>query len=236
MMPPSRNAQYENALRRGNAMSRAPIINGTRKFAKPARIGTTTRKIIVVPWNVSTSSYEFFVRMCSFGVASCARIRSAAMPPPQKKKSDVQMYMIPIRLWSTVTSQLASFPSFHVTGARTSDLTATRARPLVHVGLRVRDQRRHLRVRPAVADRRHLDAAVANDVRECGLLRQQRVASQRGAVPALALHPVARGADTLQLVSAQVGRRCRRDEPAVTGLVPHEHARLHRLVEEPAQL
>jgi len=30
-------------------MSRAPIISGTRKFPRPAKIGTTTRKIIVVP-------------------------------------------------------------------------------------------------------------------------------------------------------------------------------------------
>ena len=97
-MPPSRNIQYENAFRRGNATSRAPIINGTRKFAKPARIGTTTRKIIVVPWNVITSLYEFFVRTCSFGVASFARIRSAAMPPPPKNTSAVQMYKIPMRL------------------------------------------------------------------------------------------------------------------------------------------
>ena len=36
-------------------MSLAPIISGTRKFAKPARIGTTTRKIIVVPCIVTTS-------------------------------------------------------------------------------------------------------------------------------------------------------------------------------------
>jgi hypothetical protein len=28
----------------------------------------------------------------------------------------VQMYRIPIRLWSIVTSQLASLPSFHDTG------------------------------------------------------------------------------------------------------------------------
>ena len=30
-----------------------------------------TRKIIVVPWIVTTSLYEFFVRKCSSGVASC---------------------------------------------------------------------------------------------------------------------------------------------------------------------
>ena len=34
-------------------MSRAPIISGTRKFPKPPRIGTMTRKIIVVPWIVT---------------------------------------------------------------------------------------------------------------------------------------------------------------------------------------
>ena len=35
-------------------MSRAPIISGTRKLPKPARIGTTTRKTIVVPWIVNS--------------------------------------------------------------------------------------------------------------------------------------------------------------------------------------
>src|SRR5213079_1946421 len=66
-IPPNRNIQYENAFRRGNATSRAPIISGTRKLPKPARIGTTTRKIIVVPCIVMTSSYAFFVRKCWFG-------------------------------------------------------------------------------------------------------------------------------------------------------------------------
>ena len=28
--PPKRNSQYESAFKRGNAMSRAPIISGTR--------------------------------------------------------------------------------------------------------------------------------------------------------------------------------------------------------------
>jgi hypothetical protein len=36
-------------------MSRAPIISGTRKFPKPAQIGTMTRKIIVVPCIVKSS-------------------------------------------------------------------------------------------------------------------------------------------------------------------------------------
>jgi hypothetical protein len=42
-------------LRRGKATSRAPIISGTRKLAKPAKIGTTTRKTIVVPCMVKSS-------------------------------------------------------------------------------------------------------------------------------------------------------------------------------------
>src|ERR1700730_10273148 len=162
-MPPSRYVQYEKAFSRGNAMSRAPIISGRSKLAKPARIGTTKRKIIEVPWNVITSLYEFFVRKFSFGTASCARMSRAAMPPPPKNTSAVQMYMIPIRLWSTVTSQLATLPSFHVTGYTASDLTATRARSLVDLRLRVVEQRLHLRIGPAVADRRHLAPPVAHD-------------------------------------------------------------------------
>src|SRR4051812_21060600 len=53
--PPKRKNQYDIAFRRGNATSRAPIISGTRKFPKPARIGTTTRKTITVPWSVNSS-------------------------------------------------------------------------------------------------------------------------------------------------------------------------------------
>src|SRR3954453_15795745 len=68
-MSPSTKSQEERALSRGNAMSRARIISGTRKLAKPARIGTTMRKIIVVPCIVRTSLYEFFVRTFSPAVA-----------------------------------------------------------------------------------------------------------------------------------------------------------------------
>ena len=35
-------------------MSRAPIISGTRKFARPAQTGTMTRKTIVVPCIVTS--------------------------------------------------------------------------------------------------------------------------------------------------------------------------------------
>src|SRR6266849_1831969 len=235
-MPPSRNIQYENAFRRGNAMSRAPIINGTRKLAKPARIGMTTRKIIVVPWNVITSLYEFFVRKCSFGVASCARISSAAMPPPPKNTSDVQMYIIPIRLWSSVTSQLATLPLFHVTGYAASDLAATRAGSLVDRGLRVLDERCHLRVRPAVADGGHLDPAVPHDVGDARGLGEQRVVREGRAVAALTLHPVAHGAGPLELCAPERARRGLARVRAEVGRARRDHARAHRLVVEAAEL
>ena len=41
--------QKPNALSRGNATSRAPIIRGTKYIENPSSDGTTTRKIIVVP-------------------------------------------------------------------------------------------------------------------------------------------------------------------------------------------
>ncbi len=50
-----------------------------------------TRKIIVVPCIVTTWLYEFLVRKCSSGVASCDRISSASTPPAAKKTSDVTM-------------------------------------------------------------------------------------------------------------------------------------------------
>src|SRR5213592_4945872 len=156
--------------------------------------------------------------MCSFGVASCARMRSAMIPPPAKKTSAVTMYMIPIRLWSIVTSQRATRPLRHVTGYTASDLAATRARSLVDVCLRVLDERLHLRVVPAVADRRHLAAAVADDRLQACRLREQRVARERGPVAALALHAVARRADALELALPELLRRLLRRERAIVGL------------------
>ena len=56
--------------------------------------------------------------MSSFspGVASCDRMTSARIPPATNQNIEVAMYMIPIRLWSTVTSQLATRPFFQPTG------------------------------------------------------------------------------------------------------------------------
>ena len=71
---------------------------------------------MVVPCIVRTWLYESFVRNFSPGVASCERMRTARIPPATNHMRDVAMYMIPIRLWSTVTSQLATRPLFQATG------------------------------------------------------------------------------------------------------------------------
>src|SRR3954471_22261433 len=186
-----------------------------------------TRKIIDVPWNVSTSLYEFWVRKCSFGVASCARMSSAMIPPPAKKTSAVTMYMTPIRLWSTVTSHRATRPL--------RQLTATAARSLVDVRLRVRDERVDLVVRPRVADRRHQAASFAHDRCERRLLREDRVRAQGGTVPAFALHAVAGRARALELRAAELGARRRGCElRLVLGGVEGDDARLHLRVERAA--
>ena len=46
MIPAIGRSQNESALRRGNAMSAAPSISGTTKFASPANAGMMKRKII----------------------------------------------------------------------------------------------------------------------------------------------------------------------------------------------
>src|SRR5690242_8247707 len=106
---------------------------------------------------------------------------SAMIPPPAKNTSAVAMYMIPIRLWSTVTSQRATRPLRQVTGYAASDLTATRACPLEDVTLRVLRQRLDLRIGPRVRDRRHLPEAVADDCAQPLRLREQRVRRDRRA-------------------------------------------------------
>ena len=46
MIPAIGSSQNESAFRRGNAMSGAPSISGTAKFARPAKAGMMKRKII----------------------------------------------------------------------------------------------------------------------------------------------------------------------------------------------
>src|SRR6266487_5378312 len=201
-MPPKRKSQYESALRRGKATSRAPIISGTRKLPNPARIGTTTRKIIVVPWIVKSASYESRRMKCSFGVASCARISSARIPPATKNARLVAMYMIPIRLWSTVVSQLEMRPreTTAETGSALAATTASRVEPL----LQVVEHHLQLLVAPGRADSGHLVAPLPEEERHRLAVGEERALRDRRPDVALAGEPVARGADTLERLAADL--------------------------------
>src|SRR6185436_15432388 len=49
-MQPGRNVQYESAFRNGNAMSRAPVWSGIRKFPKPLTGAVdSTKNTMMVP-------------------------------------------------------------------------------------------------------------------------------------------------------------------------------------------
>ena len=73
-------------------------------MAKPATIGMTKRKIIVVACIVNIWLYFSADRIVPFGPASWARISSASTPPTRKKNIAVTPYMMPIFLWSIVNT------------------------------------------------------------------------------------------------------------------------------------
>ncbi len=52
MMPAIGSIQNDSAFSRGNAMSGAPIISGSTKFASPANTGMMNRKIISDAWTL----------------------------------------------------------------------------------------------------------------------------------------------------------------------------------------
>src|SRR3954470_10793912 len=117
---------------------------------------------MIVPCIVSSSLYELRTMRSSFGRASCARMSPAIAPPTTKNTSDVAMYRIPIRLWSTVAIQLAMRPRVHGTlYVGGSARTATGAPELLG---EVRGQCVHLGGAPALPDRGHRVPAVPHDV------------------------------------------------------------------------
>src|SRR4051812_1646154 len=54
IVPAIGSSQNDNALSRGNAMSGAPIISGSTKFASPAKTGMMKRKIISEAWTLKS--------------------------------------------------------------------------------------------------------------------------------------------------------------------------------------
>src|SRR3954468_2749949 len=67
-------------------------------------IGTTNRKIIVVPCIVNSWLYVCGVSSVLSAWLSCRRIISASTPPRMKKTKVRTRYMIPMRLWSVVVT------------------------------------------------------------------------------------------------------------------------------------
>ena len=98
MIPAIGSSQNESAFSRGNAMSGAPSMSGTAKFASPANAGMMKRKIISVactetrPLNVCESTNW------RPGCASSARKNIAMSPPIVKNTNVVTRYWIPITL------------------------------------------------------------------------------------------------------------------------------------------
>ena len=97
------SSQNDNAFSRGKAMSGAPSISGTAKFASPANAGMMNRKIISVACIDTRPLKVCESKNCSPGSASSARNSIAIRPPVTKKISVVARYWIPITLWSVLT-------------------------------------------------------------------------------------------------------------------------------------
>src|SRR5919197_1949761 len=89
IVPATGSIQYDRALSRGNAMSGAPIISGSTKFASPAKTGITNTKISSEAWTEKSPLNVWESTNCMPGWASSARISMASMPPTKKKKNDV---------------------------------------------------------------------------------------------------------------------------------------------------
>ena len=103
MIPAIGSSQNDSAFSRGNAMSAAPSISGTTKFASPANAGMTNRKIISDACTENRPLYVCGSKYWIPGRASSARTSSASMPPMMKKNIVVTRYWTPITLWSVLT-------------------------------------------------------------------------------------------------------------------------------------
>ena len=103
MSPAIGRSQNESAFSRGNAMSGAPSISGTAKFARPANAGMMNRKIISVACTETRPLKVCESTNWSPGCASSARKNIAMSPPIVKNTNVVTRYWIPITLWSVLT-------------------------------------------------------------------------------------------------------------------------------------
>src|SRR5438876_2752041 len=142
------------------------------------------------------------------------------IPPATKKPRLVRMYRIPIRLWSTVVSQLEKRPRERIAAAGSgADATST-ATAAPRKTLHVSKQGIHLPAGPAPADGGHLDASVSQQRLERWGLGEHRVSSEVGSEPTLSLEAVTGRADAIEGHLAEVGGavRLRARLPVVPGL------------------
>src|SRR5262249_46829462 len=73
-------------------------------FPNPKRMGMATKKIIVVPCMVIRRLKTCGDTRWLFGTTSCSRMTVAIEPATSRKRMPLTMYMMPSRLWSTVTT------------------------------------------------------------------------------------------------------------------------------------
>src|SRR3954471_14769698 len=98
IVPATGSIQYDSALSRGKAMSGAPIMSGSTKFASPAKTGMMNRKIRIDACTENRPLNVFASTNCRPGRASSARMSIASSPPTNRKKNEVTVYWMPITL------------------------------------------------------------------------------------------------------------------------------------------
>ena len=99
IVEPNRNSQNENAFKRGNATSGAPICSGMIAFANPTKSGVANISSMIVPCIVNSWLYCSLVgTTCMPGANSSARMISAITPPSMKNSTEAIRYMYPIVL------------------------------------------------------------------------------------------------------------------------------------------
>ena len=87
-------------LRRGKAMSGAPIIKGTSQLPKnPIKIGITIKKIIIKAWAVTTTLYSWSSIKIVPAPANSIRIKALNLVPTIPAQTPRIKYKVPMSLW-----------------------------------------------------------------------------------------------------------------------------------------
>ena len=117
----ARKNQKESMFSTGNAMSRAPICSGMRKFPKvPMSTGVIAKKIMISPCMVKMLWYwagpmtpsverrksEPSTGTLRYGKAHCHRMSIASVPPTSRKMSPAHRNCCAITLWSSEKTYL----------------------------------------------------------------------------------------------------------------------------------